>query len=60
MLNSSVIGQSSHLQPLRVTAALLSIAHLVLAIAIALSAVCGGYSGDWTWWLSQAHFRTVR
>jgi len=62
MIHSSVIDHlSNHPQSFRVTAALLSITHLVLAVAIALSVFCGSYSGgDWTWWLSQASTRQAR
>jgi hypothetical protein len=49
------VDQSTHQRPLRATAALWSITHFVLAVAIALTALFGSYSGgDWTWWLSQA------
>lgn len=62
MFHTSVIDHpSNHPRSFRVTAALLSITHLVLAVAIALSAFCGSYSGgDWTWWLTQASTRKAR
>jgi hypothetical protein len=60
-VRSIVKNQGSHPRGFRVTVALLSITHLVLAVAIALSALCGSYSGgDWTWWLTQASTRKFR
>ena len=61
MIRSIVINQGNHPRKLRVTAVFLSITHFVLAVAIALSALFGSYSGgDWTWWLTQASTRKVR
>ena len=61
MFHSIVIDQRNHPQGFHVAAALLPLIHLVFAIAIALSALFGSYSGgDWTWWLAQASTRKVR
>jgi hypothetical protein len=61
MVDSTVINRGHHQRRFRLTAALLAITHLVLAVAIALSALFGSYSGgDWTWWLTQANSRKVR
>lgn len=61
MFHSIVIDPRNHPRRFRVTTARLSLTHLVFAIAIALSALFGSYSGgDWTWWLTQASTRKVR
>ena len=60
MFHSIVINQN-HPRRFLVTAVFLSITHFMLAVAIALSALFGSYSGgDWTWWLTQASTRKVR
>ena len=58
---NTLTHHGSYRRTRRLTAAILSMTHFMLAIAIALSALFGSYAGgDWTWWLSQASIRKVR
>jgi hypothetical protein len=56
----TLIDQSSHRSRHPATAALLAVTHLILAIAIGLTALFGNYAGgDWRWWLDQASIRKM-